>query len=230
MPPLTKAWLSAARVRRKLGRRLRPVTSREELVARHAAGRSFVDVGCMWHIDGALAFLAEESGATAVTGVDIMPASERFKSEQLRRDSIVRFVQGDLHDQATTEAIGVHDVVWCSGVLYHAPNPLLTLERLRAITGELLMLATEALPEAPGLHGACVFYPGLRDSDRRAYVPIGGGERIGVTKPFDPAQGYVNWYWGITPSALEGMLRATGFELVETVGNPFHITALARPV
>lgn len=227
MPPVAlRAWILAHRLRR----RLRRPPDREALVRRHAAGRSFLDVGCMWDVDGRICFVAEEAGATAVTGVDLMAPTEAFEAERERRRSAVRFVVGDLHDAATLAQAGVHDVVWCSGVLYHAPHPVLTLERLRAVTGERLLLATEVLPEVPGLRGACVFYPALGKRERRALSGVTGGPAVGLTTPFDRAQGYGNWFWGITPSALDGMLRTTGFEPLEMVRtSPFHLTAIARP-
>jgi hypothetical protein len=64
-----------------------------------AARRSVVDVGCLWSVDGACAFAAEE-GATAVTGVDLMPGSIRFETGRSRRRSKVRLVHGDVHDPA----------------------------------------------------------------------------------------------------------------------------------
>ncbi len=72
---LTRAWLTAFRGRRAIDQRLRPAAPREDLVRAHASRRSFVDVGCMWSVDGAIAFLAEDAGASVVTGVDLMPPS-----------------------------------------------------------------------------------------------------------------------------------------------------------
>ena len=69
----------------------------------------------MWTIHGALCFAAEDAGAASVTGVDVMGTTERFLAERERRNSKVRFVQGDLHEPATIAAVGAHDVVWCSG-------------------------------------------------------------------------------------------------------------------
>jgi len=196
------------------------------LLRKLAPGRSVVDVGCMWSVDGAYCFAAEEAGATAVTGVDLMPASERFEAERSRRGSGVRFVQGDVHDPAVVEEVGPQDVVWCSGVLYHAPNPLLTLERLRQLCGERLVLRTAALPELPGAPGACVFYP----AGGAAYAAAAGGDRaIGLTEPFGRDEAYGNWWWGITPSALRGMLEASGFAVEELRVEPFLATAIARP-
>lgn len=198
------------RIRQRLSRATPP---REELVARHVAGRSFVDVGCMWSVNGAIAFAAEDAGATKVTGVDVMAPTPEYEAEHTRRDSNVRFVTGDVHDIGTVAEVGPHDVVWCSGVLYHAPHPLLTLERLRALTGQTLILATETLPR----RGTdCVFAP----------AP---GAHPTHTEPFDRDRGYVNWFWGISPGALREMLRATGFETVEEHRLPFHTTVVAQP-
>ena len=200
------------RLRLAAARRRRRTLDREAVVREHAPGRSWLDVGCMWGIHGALAFAAEEAGATQVTGVDVMARTPEFDAEHARRASRVRFVEGDLHDPQTLAAAATHDVVWCFGVLYHAPHPLLTLERLRSVTGETLLLGTEVIPEVPGVPAATVFYPGLGERGRRLFSKLPGGRAIGVTEPFDPAAGFGNWFWGLTPSAVEGMLRATGFE------------------
>jgi len=181
----------------------------------------------MWSVDGAIAFHAEECGAGKVTAVDVMAPTEDFEAEHARRGSAVRFVRGDIHEPQLIEP---HDVVWCSGVLYHAPNPLLTLERLRAITGELLIIATETVPEVPGVAQACVFLPGMRARDRRVHAAARPGlEALGVSTEFDPKQSYGAWWWGISRSALHGMLRATGLEVVEEHGDALHATVLARP-
>jgi len=206
--------LLPARLRARLSRAAPP---REELVARLAAGRSFADVGCMWSVHGAIAFAAEAAGAREVVGMDVMGETPEYLAEHARRGSRMRFVQGDLHDEVALAGLGPHDVVWCSGVLYHAPHPLLTLERLRSVTAETLILATETLPERLGTKNVCVFAP----------EP---GVHPTHTEPFDPERGYVNWYWGITPSALRAMLGATGFDVVEEHLTPFHATMVARVV
>lgn len=140
--------------------------------------------------------------------MDLMPPTPRIEA------SPIRFVQGDLHDEATIEAVGEHDVVWCSGVLYHAPHPLLTLERLRSITKEELLLSTEVLP-LPGRFAA--FAPARWMHPARP-------------APLDPAERYGNWFWLPTPAALRAMLAATGFEIAEEhrTGR-FHRTLRAIP-
>ena len=169
----------------------------------------------MWSVHGALCFAAEDAGAASVTGVDLMAPSERFEAQREQRRSAVRFVQGDVHDPAVVAQVGIHDVVWCSGVLYHAPHPLLTLERLRELTGGTLLLATETVPETPGRPGTCVIAPGSHEHPE-------------ARPPAGPGAGYAPWYWGITPSALRRMLGLTGFDVVEEHRTPLHATVVAR--
>ena len=170
----------------------------------------------MWSVDGAIAFVAEEAGATRVTGLDVMGETPAYQDEHARRRSRVRFVQGDLHEQATVAAVGPHDVVWCSGVIYHAPHPLLTLQRLRALTGQTLILASEVAREVRGRPNTCVFAP----------PP---GAHPGITEPLDPARGYVGWYWLPSPSALRAMLAATGFAIDDEHATKHHLTLIASP-
>jgi hypothetical protein len=185
----------------------------------------------MWSVDGAIAFLAERSGASAVTGLDVMPASPKFAAEHAARASTVRFLQGDLHDPAVMAEVGSHQVVWCSGVIYHAPHPLLTLERLYEITGETLILASETIPEVPGVSQACVFLPELPEAVRHAHASARPGRpALGITEPFDRRQSYGAWWWGLSASALKGMLAATGFDVLEQHGDALHVTLVARRV
>ncbi len=217
--------LLTARARRRLAG---TQPDREDVVRRHAAGKTFCDVGCMWKVHGRIAFVAEEAGATSVTGVDLMEASPEFLSEHERRESAVRFVRGDLHDAATVADVGPHQVVWCSGVLYHAPNPVLTLQRLRELTTELLILQTMTLPELPGVKQGLVFYPGV--SNQRLYARWGEEAARSLRLPEPGEDPYAPWWWGISRSALAAMLRAARFEPVEEWGDPFAVHVLARPV
>jgi SAM-dependent methyltransferase len=200
----------------------------------HVAGRSFVDVGCMWGINGQYPFLAEELGATRVTGFDGMAPTPEFIAEHARRGSRVRFVQGDLHDPASVAEVGEHDIVLCSGVIYHSPNPVQLLEHLHRITGELLILGSHTIPEVPGLDQVCVFYPGLDSVGRGVFAQAHAQYQMpGVTEPFDASahNAYANMWWGITPSALEGMLSVVGYEVLErfsTPVEPFFTTVLAH--
>ena len=217
--------LLAARARRRLAG---PQPDREDVVRRHAAGKTFCDVGCMWKVNGRIAFVAEEAGATSVTGLDVMAATPAFETERAQRSSKVRFVRGDLHDPATVADVGPHEVVWCSGVLYHAPNPMLTLERLRELTTELLILQTMTLPELPGVKQGLVFYPGVPNP--KLYARWGEQAARSLRLPEPGEDPYAPWWWGISQSALHAMLRAARFEPVEQWGDPFAVHVIAKPM
>jgi SAM-dependent methyltransferase len=183
------------------------------LVEREArAGGSFLDVGCMWTIHGANAFAAERAGASSVTALDVMARTPEFDAAHAERGSKVRFVQGDIHDPAVVAEAGPHDVVWCSGVLYHCPDPFLTVRRLREVTAGRLLLATEVMPEVRGVLRAATILPppSAHPGAPAGPPPAGYGD-------------YAPWYWLPTPSAVRALLEQAGFEVAEQVAaGPYH--------
>jgi hypothetical protein len=194
--------------------------AQERLIRTYAAGRSFADIACMWQVDGACAFLAEQAGATRVTAMDKWPRTDRYLDYERRAGSPVAFVEGDIHDSTVIERIGEHDVVWCSGLLYHVPHPVMTMGMLVQLTGRHLIVGTKSVPQIPGLPGIATYYPGLPDADRRSYAVVAGD---GVAVPYDPQRFYANWYWGLSPEALLAIARSLApFRLVERVDLPFR--------
>jgi hypothetical protein len=193
----------APRLRHYVGRHdTRAVHDR--LVREHAAGAdSFLDVGCMWRIDGANAFAAEEAGAASVTAMDVMDPTPAF--EERAAGSRVRFVQGDINDPRIVDA---HEVVWCSGVLYHVPDPQLTVQRLQSVTQRRLLLATEILP-ARGRRA--VYLPTRRDHP--------GAPDVAPDRP----DGYAPWYWLPSPGAVRAMLALAGLTARNEIPiGPYH--------
>ncbi|MDP3958356.1 MAG: class I SAM-dependent methyltransferase [bacterium] len=197
------------------------------LIKKYAGGGSFADIGALWGIDGGNSFLAEESGATRVVAVDVYPASEKFIAEKARRNSKVEFIEGDVNLASTTGKIGECDVVFCSGVLYHTPDPFHLLTRLRSICRGTLILNTASIPELPGIRNGAVFYPFLSDSQRKIWNRHIGSQKA-ITGPYEPESGYGNWFWGLTPSTLGSMLRLAGFEVMERYVSPFRSVMVCR--
>jgi Methyltransferase domain len=225
------SWWLALQLARLRRRRLRGrVEGAEDVIPRYAAGKSFADVGCMWNIHGRLAFLAADSGANEVVGVDYMEPTPEFDREQSRRGSPVRFVRGDIHDPAVAAEVGNVDVAFCSGVLYHSPNPLHTLAALRGICRETLLLWTATVPELPGTRNGCVFLPHLDDRSRRMYDRLWPGHMTGVSDPFSADAGYDNWFWALSPSAVRSMIEASGFRVERQWGQPFTTSFVGRAV
>lgn len=213
----------------------------------HAPGKSFVDIGGLFMRGGDIAFAAEAAGASAVTCFDVgdpdLPAGgdKTFAEKREERGSSIRFVQGDLEDPDSVAEIGPHDIVWCTGVIYHTPNPVKQLMQLRALTLELLYLGTLTIPDLPGFPNACIYYPYLPNDDRAPYaagpdwddrVPKG---LLGIGEAIDeaPMRGYGNCWWGISRSALRAMLCSARFEVVEErriFPAPYLSEIVARPI
>jgi hypothetical protein len=237
---LADLWIALGRITRRRGRASHVVAwdARHRWIAENVRGRSFADIGGLFAISGEFAFAAEEAGASSVTLFDASEASlSDFPDKAAERNSQIETVQGDLEDVESVRQLGPHDIVWCTGVIYHTPNPLLQLMHLREITRERLYLGTYTVPEVPGLPQACLFYPYLPDKTRRAVIRghQNRPEGLGLGLPFDdhPMRGHGNFWWGITPSALRAMLCAARFEVVEEIRRvewPFLLDVVARPV
>ncbi|MGI8631468.1 MAG: class I SAM-dependent methyltransferase [Solirubrobacterales bacterium] len=221
------ATLRAARTRRRL--QGGSAENAEQMIAAHAPGGSFADIGCMWNIHGRRAFYAADCGATDVVGMDVMGPTPQFQAEQASRERPIRFVQGDVHDPATVAKAGVVDTVFSAGLLYHAPHPVLTLQRLREMCGKTLLLWTATIPELPGTPNGCVFFPALPPDERQMYSSMWPGTQVGLSEAFDRDQGYANWWWGLTPSAVVSMLDAAGFRIQQHVDQPYTSAFVAHP-
>jgi hypothetical protein len=197
----------AARLRHRLGRH-DPRAAHDALVREHAAGaESFLDVGCMWRIDGANSFAAEEAGAAKVTAMDVMDMTPAFE-ERLRDSAVVQFVQADIHYEGLPDWLGPHEIVWCSGVLYHVPEPLATIRQLAALTGRRLLLATEVLPARDR---RAIWLPTTRDHPG---APAAEPQRL---------DDYAPWYWLPSAATVRSMLALAGLRIVREVGlGPYH--------
>jgi SAM-dependent methyltransferase len=185
------------------------------LIRKYAAGKSFADIGCLWGVNGEYTFVAAEAGATRVVGVDVFGPTPEFEQSRAARAPQVEFVLGDISRPETCKRIGVVDVVFCAGVLYHHPSPFDLLVALRRICQETLVLRTSTIPEVRGLPNAAVYFPMLDDRGRALWnlKPLGVTYQAGISNEFRPAEGYGNWFWGLTPSCLEALLRTAGFRV-----------------
>jgi hypothetical protein len=195
-------------------------------------GSSFVDIGCMWGVNGEYAFIAEDAGATVVKGVDVFGPTPEFEAKKQARHSSVEFILGDASHPDTLARIGTVDIVFCAGVLYHHPSPFDLLVALRRICGKTLILRTSTIPEVDGLPNAAVYFPMLNAQDRQLWnlQRLGLAHQVGITSGFEPQEGYGNWFWGLTPSCLVSLLETAGFQIEWRFNEPFAQTVICHPV
>src|SRR3954447_5842413 len=203
-----------------------------DYVRRFAPGKSFIDVGCMWGVNGEYSFVAEEAGAARVTAVDVFGPTPEFEQERAERSSSVEFVLGDATRAESVERIGRAEVVLCAGVLYHHPSPFDLLVALRRICTETLILRTATIPEIDGLPHAAVYLPMLAAGAREVWnlKPLGLLHQAGISTEFQPSEGYGNWFWGLTPSCLESLLKTAGFRVEFRATEAFAHTVVCAAV
>jgi tRNA (mo5U34)-methyltransferase len=159
------------------------------------AGMSVIDIGA-W--DGFFSFEAERRGASRVVAADYFSwhgagwgSKAGFELARQALGSKVEDVDIDVMDLSPAR-VGQFDVVLFLGVLYHLRHPLLALERIAAITKQLLIL--ETVVDMVGIsRPAAAFYPGRELNN-------------------DPT----NW-WAPNVPGLHAMLDAVGFDDVRTV-------------
>jgi tRNA (mo5U34)-methyltransferase len=161
------------------------------------AGKSVLDIGAY---DGFFSFEAERRGAARVLAVDNwdQPECSPKGAFELARRALRSRVEDRNADIQSLDPrdVGTFDLVLFMGVLYHLHHPLLGLERVAALAGDMLILETHV---------------DLLDLTRPAMVFYPGTELAG-----DPT----NW-WGPNAAAVIAMLRTVGFARVEIV----HSTA-----
>jgi hypothetical protein len=231
----TLAWLSAADRKQPTDDADwdRLEAKRRELVRRLAPGGSFADVGGMYRIAGDIAFTAEQAGATRVVLFDGMDPSDEFAEAYERHGSKLAFVQGDLHDPDLIDELGTFDVVWCTGVIYHTPNPIQQLQHLRRMTNKTLVIGTNVIPEMGEVEQVALLYPGFKDDTQASFTKFFGvGKFPGMTSSFDESVGmaYANMWWGLSPSALRSALTYAGFKITEEyLHTPFWMDIVATP-
>ena len=169
----------------------------------------------MWGVNGEYSFVAQEAGATIVKAIDVFGPTPEFEEQRRARGSRVEFILGDIGRPETIARVGVVDVVFCAGVLYHHPSPFDLLAALRRICRETLILRTSTIPEVRGLPNAAVYFPMLSEEARGLWqlTRLGVHHQAGISNGFQPGEGYGNWFWGLTPSCLESLLKTAGFRV-----------------
>lgn len=78
-----RAWLAPAKVRRRFSR-VDGDAWRRSTIERLVPGKSFLDMGGMWGINGGMAFHAEQAGANRVVLCDGMDPTPEFIERQLQ--------------------------------------------------------------------------------------------------------------------------------------------------
>jgi hypothetical protein len=207
---------------------------RDTFLERVVNGHTFADVGGLWGTVSEKVSVAKSFGATDLTMIDIQPADNqywRLFHERMQQRGIqnVRSISRNILDTATDPSQDTYDVVHCSGVLYHLPDPLRLVEALRNITREHLVLTSAITAErVKNEHGTleiptsgALFVPALSGRERailRAHWSKSLGEgAIGLTTDFSAwdTENFGPWWWLPTRQTLRSMCATAGFNVLD---------------
>jgi hypothetical protein len=203
---------------------------RDVFLGRVVPGHTFADVGGLWGTVNEKVSVAHALGASELTMIDLAPEDgvlwQKFR-ERIEAFGVpdCRRIRRTVTDVSSVLGLGF-DVVHCSGVLYHHPNPLGFLAALRALTARHLVLTSVVVPPLVlNEHGelrlppcGVVFLPALSDEERAVlghyYRESSGAVGAGLSMPYEyNVLDLEPWWWLPTSDALRCMCRATGFEV-----------------
>lgn len=206
----------------------------DEIIRAHVAGATFADVGGLWGLVNEKVTVAVKAGCRSATMIDISPVGHQLwidfdRHAQSAGVTEYRKVQGNLDDPELPKRAGTFDFVYCSGVIYHVPNPFYTLARLYALTQWFLLLGSMTVPrrihteagEISFAGGRTILLPAL---DRQSKGILAqhfrglGIELAGVTNDqylWTSASAYGPWWWLWTEDTLTVMLQVAGFRVID---------------
>jgi hypothetical protein len=198
-----------------------------------ALGRSFADVGGLWNIVNEKITMAARAGATELTMIDVTPPGnelwQRFDERCAAAAVTCVSIPADVNEVAARAGQAPFDVVHCSGLLYHSPDPMRVLVSLARLTTKVLILGCAITPtwregtaaDAALAPGASLFVPAMSERQRRAvsshFRAAGATTIVGIDEPCaaDPGD-YARWWWVFTVECVRSMLEAAGFTVVDS--------------
>jgi len=112
------------------------------------SGKRVLDIGA-WH--GCFSFECERRGAAEVVAYSLEdPDKTGFNKMKAVLGSKVRYVEGSAYTMSSDE-LGTFDAVLFLGVLYHLRYPLLAVDRIRAVSSDLVFIETHVIDADPHL-------------------------------------------------------------------------------
>ncbi len=201
---------------------------RDSYIKKVAKGKSFADVGGLWGTVNEKVSIAHQHGASSLTMIDISgPDLWNLFEERRRLLGLpeVRCIREDVLTLAETSPCPEFDVMHCSGLLYHMPNPMQLLIALRKMIREYLVFTSavsatvvktdRGVLEVP--RAAALFVPALQGKEREIlssyWQRFVGDGAIGLTRDVASWQpnDFAPWWWLPTVEALKAMCEAAGF-------------------
>jgi 2-polyprenyl-3-methyl-5-hydroxy-6-metoxy-1,4-benzoquinol methylase len=203
---------------------------RDHFIGRVAKDRSFADVGGLYGTVSEKVSVAHGHGATELTMIDIVPEGNELWqafSDRMQHLGISEYetISSSILDLAEAPDPPRYDVVHCTGVLYHMPDPMRLLSALRRITQKYLVLGSAVTATSISGNGetlnvpsaASLFVPALRERERAIlegyWRPFVGSDALGLTREQEPwdVEDFAPWWWLPTVDCMRSMCESAGF-------------------
>jgi hypothetical protein len=207
-----------------------------EVIRQLVPGRSFADIGGLWGTLNERVTPAILAGCASAIMVDEQEAGnylwQAFDAHcAMRGVSGYRCVSAELNAPDLPARLGCFDVLHCSGVLYHCPDPYASLRQLWRLTGRHLLLGSMTVPNrianAAGVldfsEGRMLALPAARGSALaviRRHFDDHAMEAVNINvaqgTPWYLPNGAANhapWWWLFTAETLAAMAEAVGFRV-----------------
>ncbi|HVF31589.1 MAG TPA: class I SAM-dependent methyltransferase [Acidimicrobiales bacterium] len=203
-------------------RRFAYVGIQERMCRQVEEGARVLDAGCG---EGSLAFRLE-GRAGSVVGVDLsQPNVEAAARRGGERRSTAAFAVSDLSRLPFPD--GAFDVVTCSHVIEHVPDPDAALRELRRVTGGYAVIAMPTCfsPVAPFLLGGVTYWHPSRRSLVAPWVGIAKIVVALIRRRPGPQEGYGGRHdlphvWRF-PWRMIRLVEDAGFRVTHVEGGPF---------
>lgn len=212
----------------------------DEVIHELVFAKTFIDVGGLWNTIREKVTVALDAKARMAVMMDIQPKDNewwvKFHNRAAEKGYEGRYlsISGNLDDENSLPlGFGPFDVVHCSGIIYHAPNPFHMLMRLRALTTEYLLLGSMTVPEIIDTPvgtidmtgGAAYCIPALNGKHLeifKAYFETLDLDVHNISPKLTEAwmeapnrPNYGPWWWLWTPDTIARMAETVGFERVK---------------
>ena len=238
-------------VKRQEKRPMRP--EKHDWIAEIVPGRSFADVGGLWGTVNETVTVAHAGGAASLAMMDLQGEGnrwwqafdERLTGHGVPLDAVER-TRIDITEFRRVVKLPAHDVVHCSGILYHVTDPLGLIRNLALIANEWLILGSMTIPDRVETRsgwletrpGEMRLIPALDRHQRTILteyfesksIRVGGlstpeQERMSSSRTFKTGP----WWFLFTPATMRAMCETVGLEVQrESMARNGSCTLLCR--
>lgn len=196
--------------------------------------KTFADVGGLWGVPPTVnekITIAYRSGAFDCAMIDIVGSNNYLWYEFNKKCSSNEIeclnISANIDQFDFVNVVGVYDIVHCSGVIYHCPNPLHTISNLTKITKDILIIGSVRIPNvisnSKGIisldDGAALFVPSINDTQKSIIGEFMGSNNsfIGINKPKDNwnKADYSAFWYLFTDLFIEGLIKVNGFKIID---------------